>query len=121
MTAAVLENPKIPTFVMPQVREGQIVDWFHGGDSNGPPIPAIVTKVNTGHVALNVIQPNITNFKALDGVRHVDDPQAKEWELVEQGGWRHTKDTLSLAVMEKLVAAMGAKLSELEKLIKEKK
>lgn len=77
----------------PTARVGDIVLWHPHADAGADGFPAIVTKVGSETLMLNVADPNNHNFFLRDGVRHVTDKRAKTPELLEQGGWDHTPQT----------------------------
>jgi hypothetical protein len=75
---------------MPEVGLGEIVLWYPGGDKNAGPHPGIVTRIAFRTICLNLISPAFMNFAIKDGVRHMDDPEIKEAERHEMGGWDFT-------------------------------
>ncbi len=78
----------VKPFTMPKVPIGKLVYWYHGADKNQEPLTAIVTQVGFENLGLSVIKPSTYNMYVVDGVRHVDDPRARENEFQESGGWQ---------------------------------
>jgi hypothetical protein len=80
-----------PTFLMPQVYNGQHILWFPNGDMNKP-VGAIVVAVNACNVNLQAAIGE--RWIYLDGVRHKDDPGlVLNPEFKKNGVWEHTPET----------------------------
>lgn len=79
----------------PYVEVGMSVLWYPDGTPrNGQ--PAIVSDLGMDSVCLNIITPSNYNFIIRDGVRHVDDPQARSQDMMDTGAWDHTPFTKKL-------------------------
>ena len=95
-------------FVMPPVEVGQIVHWYPDGDRNQQPHAAIVTRVANRTVSLNTVVPSILNFLPREGVRHVNDPDARQVEFRENGAWDYTKQHREHLELLRAVAKLTA-------------
>jgi hypothetical protein len=89
------DKKEAEVFTMPRVSIGQTVLWYQGGNSNTKPYPVIVTEV--GPRTINGAP--VLGRQELTGIRHKDDPQAKEFEFREGGCWDHTQETKLLQLM----------------------
>ena len=74
-------------YKMPSVQVGDIVFWYPDGARTLAPFPAIVTVVGQSAINVNVFSQHQYNTRPQDGVRHIDDPLARDVELREQGAW----------------------------------
>ncbi len=71
---------------MPTVRRGEIVDWYEGGVKNDELAkPAVVLVATGGSLHLKVFDPNRDFTK--ECVKHVDDPNIKEYDRIQEGCW----------------------------------
>lgn len=95
-TMTMADQQKAKEFVQPKVKKGNIVKWFKGGDRNLW-CPAIVTSVGTKTVSLSIIMDGRPTFMPQDGIRHVDDPESRDFEFAEYGAWDHSDETKELA------------------------
>ena len=87
-TMTVEEIRKSKTYQMPSPRVGQIVNWYHGGFKNDSrPTPAVVLTSDAFSISVTLLVPG-TRWQ--EGVRHVDDPSARESEIVNNGSWDFT-------------------------------
>ncbi len=74
-------------FKQPAAEVGMPVLWFPYGDNANGVFPATVVKVNNQTLTLAVMTPDSLNLLVKEGVRHMSDPQARQAELRDQGGW----------------------------------
>lgn len=95
--------------IRPEV--GMSVYWYPGGDRNQEPHLALVTGVgqNGATLALHVIERDLKNFRVRDGVRHLDDAQAKRPELQENGAWGHAGWLEQVLTVVRELASSGDK------------
>lgn len=109
-------------FEMPKIRVGDIVLHHQGGTRAPGARPAMVVQVNNINektspngtsLALAVFDPASYNLAIRDGVRHVDDPMVRiqSDETRSQGVWDLTPQSLEIAELRKIVAAMQNKKS----------
>jgi hypothetical protein len=98
-------------FIPPEVRLGDVVYWYEQadrpfeekgnqrGDSRRIAIVSRMGFTDESHptrpdsIELNVFDPNMHNQMLRTGVRHIDDPRARQVELRENGAWEHTERT----------------------------
>lgn len=73
-------------YKMPAVRRGEIVDWFEGGVRNDERGCAAIVKV-VGHNTLHLKVFGLDHDFDQTCVKHIDDPAAKEYDRVQEGGW----------------------------------
>lgn len=74
---------------MPVPYRGQIVLWYEGGVKNEDrAAPAVVLVENHSSLHLRVLGPEGNFDKTC--VKHVDDPTAKEYDRIQEGGWNFT-------------------------------
>jgi hypothetical protein len=101
MTATMTQTQKseAKTYIPPTVSIGQIVHWFVEGNRRQTPCPAIVTGLGTKSIELSLIAPNYQALVPKSGVRHCDDPEAREVEFRASGSWDHTPETKKIASM----------------------
>jgi hypothetical protein len=83
-------------YQMPSVGVGDIVLWYPDGDVSLPPCPAIVTARYPRSIAVSIASPNNYNFWLRDSVRHKDDPDTVDEEMVREGVWDYTHDKKTL-------------------------
>lgn len=77
-------------YTPPAVQVGDIVHWFHDGVKRpGAERAAIVKQVTPISIFLCIFDEDRTIHK--EGVRHCDDPNARESDRVNEGGWCHKK------------------------------
>ena len=79
-------------FAPPVAHVGQLVLWFPNRDANGP-APALVTKVGTAGLNLQVFLDGLRGWRFCAGVRHIDDPAKLNPEFYDQGFWKHSEET----------------------------
>jgi len=92
MSTAVAEAPTKPQWEVPEVRPGDWVYWYHGGNVGDIHIPALVLSLGYARGrTLNVMAYfRHGGTRHYEGVRHVDDPDSKgNPEKLTAGGWRH--------------------------------
>ncbi len=77
-------------FLMPRVYIGQIVCWYEGGSKGREPQAAIVTATHQRSLNLNIFDQRSYNMRVRDGVRHLNDPDARDSEKIEVGLWDFT-------------------------------
>lgn len=77
-------------FASPALERGDIVYWYDGGARSSAGHVAIVTNVGSATICVNIVDPNSYNMRIRDGVRHLDDPRARDSELQENGAWDYT-------------------------------
>lgn len=111
MTAATQTKPAAapalkPEYEMPPIRLGEIVYWYHGGQPNDEPIPAIVTRVGSRSVNLAIFHQDSYTMRCQDGVRHLSDPGIKEVERRESGAWSHTLGQLEILQLKAQIAEL---------------
>ncbi|HUR52931.1 MAG TPA: hypothetical protein VMZ71_02285 [Gemmataceae bacterium] len=83
--------PKLETYA----EVGDIVEWFADADFSSEPLAAIVTNVGMGtSLDANVLNKSMGDMIPMDGVRHMDDPFARDGRDVSGGGWRHKPMTV---------------------------
>ena len=91
-TLTALDKARAASYVMPQPHDGQTVLWFpHGIRDSGeyPHFPAVVIKKGFNSVELNILRPDAKPLHML-GVRHIDDPNVREFQTAEVGAWDYT-------------------------------
>lgn len=77
-------------YVMPTVRFGQQVAWYHGGDANGRPTLGTVEEVGSRTVTLVCISSGRGLFLK-QSVRHISDPGFKaNPNIRDDGVWDYT-------------------------------
>lgn len=95
------------TFRMPLVKVGTIVLWYPSGsastDPQAGPLAAIVVRVNSRSVALNIVSAENHNFLLREGARHVSDPELKRDAVREEGAWDYTDQDKNI---ERLMATL---------------
>ena len=82
------------SYQMPEVKVGDIVLWRLTPDRRRVPTPAIVTRVFERTVSLSAVPFDSPVFQTRDAVRHIDDPQHRQFATVldESGVWSHKGD-----------------------------
>src|SRR5687768_11886986 len=82
---------------MPEAGVGQTVLWHPSGlRGDREPLAAIASQVNHRSLSLHIMDAESSVFKVRACVRHVDDPEAKDDDRLDNGAWEYTKDTLRL-------------------------
>ena len=77
-------------YKMPQPYRGQIVLWYESAvREDGRACPAIVKVDN--HSSLHLHIYGLDQQFDITCVRHLDDPNTKEWDKLENGGWDFCK------------------------------
>lgn len=77
------------------VEEGDVVEWYSGGNPGSKPWPATVTKLGIQQIDVVAITPAVNHR---DGVWHMSNPRCREaWN--RSGGWRHRRLTIALRAM----------------------
>ena len=104
--------------VMEKVKVCKIVDWWEEGVVNGHPRPAVITRVNTRSLALNIMDPQNQNLMLREGVRFHEDPEAKEDEFAAEGSWSFTDESKRLATLETKLQNTYTKCYNLEEKVK---
>jgi hypothetical protein len=98
--------PPIAGWTFPEVEVGQVVHWFHDQGNDQLPYAAIVSAIGMRSITCNISMPDNYNFMVRDGVRHRDDPAAREGDVKDAGCWTHTDATLQLQDMRKAIRAL---------------
>lgn len=81
-------------YKMPKVSVGMNILWWHDGNKNGKPHVGIVCKIGTNNnIDISVVRLANTSLFPVTGSRHVDDPDAKEYDRTNAGGWDLTEET----------------------------
>ena len=97
MSVDTLETPKVEApkgYKMPPVKLGCIVLWYEGGVKapDRLPKPAIVTGAFPRNVSLSVFEIGAFNSRPFEGVRHIDDPDMREADRLENGAWDYCEE-----------------------------
>ena len=74
-------------FKFPRVRLGDTVFFYPVAARHLTPAVAIVTAVGSDVLGLNVLDPNMHDFRLVDGVRHLDDPRLANAEIRQLGAF----------------------------------
>jgi hypothetical protein len=83
------------SYKMPQCYRGQIVRWYDGGvKDDSRACPAIVLVEN--HSSLHLKVWGLDGDFQKECVKHVSDPNAKEIERVDNGGWDYTEKDMPI-------------------------
>jgi hypothetical protein len=117
MSAATANKPKEapPVILRPAqlLQPGDPVFYYEAGQSSSSPEPAIVTKTGNSHdmITLNVLTPDLRDFRPRDGVRHMSDPKVARDPGA--GGWDFHPTFRRLIEVERRVAELETKLKDL--------
>lgn len=87
-------------YKMPQCFRGQIVRWYESGvkdDSRACPAIVLIENHSSLHVRVFGVEGNFDKTC----VRHVNDPNAKEYDRINEGGWDFTQVNQVLADQKK--------------------
>lgn len=99
--------PQTSDYRMPVPYRGQLVLYYEGGVRNEDrACPAIVKAESHSSLHLHVFGQD--NQFDVTCVRHLDDPNTKEWDKIENGGWDfnfHDRARTSTVQDVKLVGA----------------
>lgn len=108
----------MPAWECPAVRPGDTVQWFKAGQVNDSPAVGWVLSLGWAKgrtIKVFVIHPNGQPV-LYNGVRHVDDPDAKgNPEKMAEGGWRHMAGGMPETL--NMFQAYAAKVADLEQRI----
>ena len=74
---------------MPAAYRGQIVLWYEGGVKNESRACPAIVKVES-HSSLHLRVFGLDSDFDKECVRHVGDPNAKEHDRINEGGWDYT-------------------------------
>lgn len=104
------------SWVMPKVFKGQMVLWYPGGvQVDDRALPAVIVQANHRSLWLVVLDPN--GIRAVEGVRHMADPDVKDAERMDDGCWELTQYDRNIMGAINLLSA-GALTAEGQKLDK---
>lgn len=116
MTAA-LQERATKQYTQPDLRLGQVVYFYHGGNKDSEPFAAFVVQIHNRSLALNILMPGFANFMTLEGVKHIEDPDVKESEFIDMGGWAEVP-AADYQVVSNIPPSVQARLDELEAKVK---
>lgn len=79
-------------FVHPEVFQGDTVLWYKDGNKSTKPFTALVSAIGEkGVLSLVLVTHGSDAISTRMGVKHIDDPDMKDIERKNFGGWDHTE------------------------------
>ncbi len=81
------DRRQVATYAVPDVQIGQTVYWYPDNKRSQKPSVAFVTDVGVRTVDIAMLQHGIPQVFCKEGVRHIDDPKARESEVNQNGCW----------------------------------
>jgi len=102
-----------PCDAMAAVKCGDVVRWYHNGDSNVQPAAAIVVEKGNHTIDLLVFQPGYQTGVLVSACRHVNDEYAVKEDRLSTGGWDFNPDQIEMSRLSTLVRELNEKVDKM--------